>query len=288
MLRSMTAFGRSESTHEWGVLVWEVRSVNHRYLECGVRLPDELRALEPQVRERVGSRVRRGKVECALRWRREAAASVEIEVNQALAESVLKACQLLEEPMMNAQRISAMDILRWPGVVKEPEIDMQPVQQAVMSELDAVLDDFVAAREREGAQIRDLLLTRCDTIETLIGEQRARNPQAYERWKEKLLARLAEIDAEPDQGRLEQELVYVAQKMDVDEELDRLAAHVAELRRVTGLDEPVGRRLDFLMQEFNRESNTLGSKSTDAETTQNAIDLKVLIEQMREQIQNLE
>ncbi len=288
MLRSMTAFGRRESTHAWGSLAWEVRSVNHRYLETSVRMPDELRMLEAAVRDRVAARVRRGKVECTLRWKRENLSQEALQVNDALAQSVIKACHALEGYMMNAARLSPIDVLRWPGVVREPEQDLQPVQKAVLDDFEAVLDDFVATREREGEKIREMLGTRNEAVGRLVAEQRDRSPAALQRLREKLLARLAEVDVQADPNRLEQELVFLAQKMDVDEELDRLQTHVGELARILDLDEPVGRRLDFLMQEFNRESNTLGSKSTDAETTQTAIDLKVLIEQMREQIQNLE
>ena len=288
MLRSMTAFGRREATLDWGTLSWEVRSVNHRYLETSVRLPEELRMLETQVRERVSQRVRRGKVECTLRIRSETRVAGELRVNEPLAESVIKACHELESFMMNAARLSPIEVLRWPGVVSEPEQDVQPLQQAALQTLEDVFDDFVASREREGEQIKLMLVTRCDGVETLLAKQREHAPYAFERWKEKLLTRLADIDGEADPGRLEQEMVIVAQKMDVEEELDRLQTHLGEMRRILELDEPVGRRLDFLMQEFNRESNTLGSKSADSQTTQTAIDLKVLIEQMREQIQNLE
>ena len=288
MLRSMTAFGRCETAFDWGTLSWEVRAVNHRYLETNVRLPEELRSLEARVRERVGQRVGRGKVECALRFRLTTSSSTELQIDSQLAEAVIKACDSVEDLTMNAARLSAMDILRWPGVVVEPERDLQPLQEAALQTLEEVLDDFVASREREGEQIKQMLATRCDGIEALVAKQRVNAPKAFERWKEKLMARLADIDGDADPGRLEQEMVFVAQKMDVEEELDRLQSHVVEMRRILELDEPVGRRLDFLMQEFNRESNTLGSKSNDTETTQTAIDLKVLIEQMREQIQNLE
>ncbi len=288
MLRSMTAFGRCESTFDWGTLSWEVRSVNHRYLETGVRLPEELRSLETRIRERIAQRVKRGKVECALRIKQGANTVSELQIDKRLAESVIKACHSIEQHMMNAARLSAIDVLRWPGVVIDPEQDLQPLQEAAMQALDEVLDDFVASREREGEQIKQTLQARCDSIEALVVKQREHAPHAFERWKEKLLARLADIGGDPDSGRLEQEMVIAAQKMDVEEELDRLHAHIGEARRILSLDEPVGRRLDFLMQEFNRESNTLGSKSNDAQTTQTAIDLKVLIEQMREQIQNLE
>jgi uncharacterized protein (TIGR00255 family) len=288
MLRSMTAFGRCESAFDWGSLSWEVRSVNHRYLETNVRLPEELRTLEARVRERVAQRVRRGKVECVLRIRHATTSIAELQIDERLAKSVVKGCHSLESFMMNAARLSPIDVLRWPGVVLEPEQDLQPLQEAALHALEEVLDDFVASREREGEQIKQMLVSRCDSIHALVAKQREHAPLAFERWKEKLLARLADIDNDADSGRLEQEMVIVAQKLDVEEELDRLQTHIGEMRRVLELDEPVGRRLDFLMQEFNRESNTLGSKSNDAETTQTTIDLKVLIEQMREQIQNLE
>ncbi len=288
MIRSMTAFARRELEGPWGQLTWELRSVNHRYLEVTVRLPEDLRSLEPKVRERAGQRLGRGKLECNLRFRPAALQSTDIELDAEALRQVVGAAGTVADAVANPAAINRLELLRWPGVVKEPEKDTAPILEQALQLLDQALNELVETREREGAQIRELLATRCDAMGDLVAEQRARMPGVRAKVREKLLARLAELQAQPDQDRLEQELVYLAQKMDVDEELDRLDGHIAEVRRVLERDEPVGRRLDFLMQEFNREANTLGSKSADPDTTKTAVELKVLIEQMREQVQNVE
>lgn len=284
----MTAFARVSGEIPEAELTWELRSVNHRYLETFVRLPEELRGLEPQVRERVNARLGRGKVECVLRCRWSSQLVNAIEVDDERLEALLGACRTVETRSAEARSPGVVELLRWPGVVREPEPDTAPVQALALSLLDQALDQLVATREREGQQIRELLLARLDGVEAQVERARRRLPEIRDRIRQKLEARLAELQADVDRDRLEQELVFLAQKMDVDEELDRLSGHVAETRRVLERDEPVGRRLDFLMQEFNREANTLGSKSADGETTAIAVELKVLIEQMREQVQNVE
>lgn len=288
MIRSMTAFARSERRGEWGQLTWELRSVNHRYLEVSLRFPEELRSLEQVVRERVSARIRRGKVECNLRFRPDPAATPEIVLNGEYLDRLLQACGGVEGRLPRAAPVNPVDLLRWPGVVSEAERDLGAVMEEALAGLDAALAEMVATREREGEQIAGWLLSRCEAIDTQAAEVRERLPAIRDRLRERMLSRLAEIAVEADPGRLEQELALQAQKMDVDEELDRLSGHVAEVRRVLTRDEPVGRRLDFLMQELNREANTLGSKSVDADTTRAAVELKVLIEQMREQVQNAE
>ncbi|MGA7802496.1 MAG: YicC/YloC family endoribonuclease [Gammaproteobacteria bacterium] len=288
MIRSMTAFARSERRGEWGQLTWELRSVNHRYLEVSLRFPEELRSLEQVVRERVSARIRRGKVECNLRFRPDPAATPEIVLNGEYLDRLLQACGGVEGRLPRAAPVNPVDLLRWPGVVSEAERDLGAVMEEALAGLDAALAEMVATREREGEQIAGWLLSRCEAIDTQAVEVRERLPAIRDRLRERMLSRLAEIAVEADPGRLEQELALQAQKMDVDEELDRLSGHVAEVRRVLTRDEPVGRRLDFLMQELNREANTLGSKSVDADTTRAAVELKVLIEQMREQVQNAE
>ncbi len=288
MIRSMTAFARRELEGPWGQLTWELRSVNHRYLEVTVRLPEDLRSLEPKVRERAGQRLGRGKLECNLRFRPAALQSTDIELDAEALRQVVGAAGTVADAVANPAAINPLELLRWPGVVKEPEKDTAPILEQALELLDQALTELVETREREGAQIRELLATRCDAMAGLVADQRARMPGVRDKVRDKLLAKLAELQAQPDQDRLEQELVYLAQKMDVDEELDRLDGHITEVRRVLERDEPVGRRLDFLMQEFNREANTLGSKSADPDTTRTAVELKVLIEQMREQVQNAE
>jgi uncharacterized protein (TIGR00255 family) len=288
MIRSMTAFARTDGEQAGADLTWELRSVNHRYLEMFVRLPDELRALEPLVRERVTARLGRGKLECVLRCRWTAEQKAALELDQDRVRAVLDACREIETRSAEATSPGVMDLLRWPGVVREPEPDTGAVQAYALTLLSQALDELVATREREGEKIKALLSARLDGIEQQVSKARQRLPEVRQAIREKLETRLAELLEKVDNDRLEQELVLLAQKMDVDEELDRLEGHVTETRRVLERDEPVGRRLDFLMQEFNREANTLGSKSADSETTAVAVELKVLIEQMREQVQNVE
>jgi uncharacterized protein (TIGR00255 family) len=288
MIRSMTAFARVAGERAGADLTWELRSVNHRYLEAFVRLPEELRAMEPLVRERVNARLGRGKLECALRCRWASRQDGALELDQDRIKALLEACREIETRSAEAGSPGVMDLLRWPGVVREPQPDTGAAQEQALALLDEALDELVATREREGAQIKTLLAARLDGIEQQVSRARERLPEVRARIREKLHARVAELLEKVDNDRLEQELVMLAQKMDVDEELDRIGTHVAETRRVLERDEPVGRRLDFLMQEFNREANTLGSKSADSETTAVSVELKVLIEQMREQVQNVE
>ncbi|MCB1754733.1 MAG: YicC family protein [Gammaproteobacteria bacterium] len=289
MLRSMTAYGRKESSGEWGTLTWEIRSVNHRYLDIALRLPEELRAIEPDVREAIAARLKRGKLEVSLRLRGSEKIGGALKYRHDLAQQVIAACRELENTeMRNHALVNPIDVLRWPGVVGQEEVDYKPVQQAAMELLKQVLDDYIESREREGEKIAAMLTRRCGDISEIVKKVRQLRPQMLERLREKWLARLADIDVQVDPARLEQEIVLAAQKLDVDEELDRLDAHVSELHDVLKRKEPVGRRLDFLIQEFNREANTLGSKSSDSETTALSVDLKVLIEQMREQVQNVE
>jgi uncharacterized protein (TIGR00255 family) len=288
MIRSMTAFARVDGHITGAELAWELRSVNHRYLEAFVRLPDELRSMEPLVRERINARLKRGKLECVLRcsWLAEQAGTLELDTDRITA--VLEACREIEKRSAEARSPGVVELLRWPGVVREPQPDTGAAQQQALELLDQALDELIATREREGEQIHSHILARLDGVEQQVQRVQARLPDVRDRMREKLESRILQLQVEVDHDRLEQELAYLAQKMDVDEELERLKSHVAETRRVLQRDEPVGRRLDFLMQEFNREANTLASKSADSETTTAAVELKVLIEQMREQVQNVE
>lgn len=287
MIKSMTAFGRREVSEQYGQLVCELRAVNHRYLELFIRLPDELRALEMSMREKIGKKLKRGKIECVLRYK-PADEVADIEIDGRLSAAVISACEKINSQIQNSAAISAIEVLRWPGVVSQQECDPGPLQKAAMELLDETLADFVATREREGELTEKMILDRCQTIAGIVVEQRVHRPTVMQRLRDRLQQKLDELNVEPDQQRLEQELVFAAQKLDVDEELDRLEAHITEVKKVLQRNEPVGRRLDFLMQELNREANTLGSKSQDAATTSSSVDLKVLIEQMREQVQNIE
>ncbi len=286
MIRSMTAFASGERATPWGVLACELRSVNHRFLETGLRLSDELRALEPLLRERVAARVQRGKLDLALRLRApESTAS--LVVNEALLGQLGELATKLDGQFPGL-RVEFTQLLQVPGVMQVQAADSEALQAEALSLLDEVLDGFVAAREREGAKLATAIAERVDGIERIAAQVRELIPAIREGQRTKLAARLADLPHPVDPGRAEQELVLWLQKLDVDEELDRLGSHIAEIRRILAQREPVGRRLDFLLQEFNREANTLGSKSVDARTSAAAVELKVLIDQVREQVQNIE
>lgn len=286
MIRSMTAFASAERTAEWGTLACELRAVNHRYLELSLRLPDELRAFEPLIRERVAARVQRGKLDLGMRLRGTTATG-ELRLNEALLDRLAHLSRQCQE-RMSGLRVDFVELLRYPGLVEQAEIDPDALRDAVLALLDTVLDEFTRAREREGVKLADAMRERVDGIAAIAAQVREWLPDIRQALRARLDARLAELKLPLEPGRVEQELVLNLQKIDVDEELDRLDAHVGEARRVLGLRDAVGRRLDFLMQEFNREANTLGSKSADSETTRISVELKVLIEQMREQVQNVE
>ena len=287
MIRSMTAFASAERATPWGTVACELRAVNHRFLELGVRAPEELRALEPAVRERVSAKAQRGKMELSLRFRGEVASAGELRVNLPLLGR-LADLALDCEARFPRMHVEFTELLRFPGVVETAEVDQAGLQQAALVVIDETIDEFCRAREREGAKLAAMMRERLDGIEAITGQIKQWLPEIRASLRGRLDAKLGELKPPLEPGRLEQELVLWLQKLDVDEELDRLASHVVEARRVLGLKEAVGRRLDFLMQEFNREANTLGSKSVDARTTQAAVELKVLIEQLREQVQNLE
>ena len=287
MIKSMTGFARKDSQQPWGSLVWELRSLNHRYLELSLRLPEELRVLETTVREKIGQSLSRGKVECSLRFSRHPGALCETQLNPKQAERFMQLHRQARELTNDSSSLRAMDLLRWPGVVEEGEADLEPIKILAVQLLEQSLAQLVGNREREGSSLKGIVQTRCHAISAIVDNMRERLPAIRNRLRERLTSRLQDIDIEVDAARLEQELVLQLQKIDVDEELDRLQTHV-EVLDVLDRDEPVGRRLDFLMQELNREANTLGSKSVAVESTGASVDLKVLIEQMREQIQNIE
>jgi uncharacterized protein (TIGR00255 family) len=289
MIASMTGFARRETTGPWGTLVCELRSVNHRFLEAGFRLPDELRSAEGELRARLAKQLRRGKVDCTVSYRRAQGASNTLEVDPAALERVLAAVKVVSRSQLASDSVSALEVLRWPGVLREESNSSgEELLAAGYAVFGATLDELVAARAREGARLRELLEQRCQGLEALVKAVRARLPEVQARVRARLNERVAELAASVDPERMEQELAIILQRLDVDEELERLTGHIEEVRRVIGGAEPAGRRLDFLMQELNRESNTLSSKSQDLETTRAAVDMKVLIEQMREQVQNAE
>ncbi|MCC4597177.1 YicC family protein [Xanthomonas campestris pv. phormiicola] len=286
MIRSMTAFAGAERITPWGTLGCELRSVNHRFLEVGVRLPEELRALEPQLRERLAARVSRGKLDLMLRLRAPEAAQA-LAVNEPLVEQLAVLAQRLGARFPQLQ-VQFADLLQLPGVLQGQAVDPAALQAQALELLDAVVAEFVAAREREGGKLAAAIVERVDAVERVAAEVKQLIPAIRDGQRAKLAARLADLPHPVDPGRAEQELVLWLQKLDVDEELDRLDSHIKEIRRVLRQPEPAGRRLDFLMQEFNREANTLGSKSVDSRTSNAAVELKVLIDQIREQVQNLE
>lgn len=288
MIKSMTAFARESCTGQFGELTWELRSVNHRFLEPHLRLPEELRPLEPAVRERLSAALSRGKVDCALRYVPAADAVSQLRVNTPFVEQLLAAAKEVATLVGRPAEPTPLDLLRWPGVLMEQERDLDEVTNAALESLDRAIETLIVTREREGARLRDLLRDRCDRLQESVARVRERMPMVIAGVRQRLADRLEELRGELDPGRLEQEMALVASRLDVDEEMDRLQTHVAEVRDVIERDQPVGRRLDFLMQELNREANTLGSKSADVESTREAVEMKVLIEQMREQIMNLE
>lgn len=290
MIRSMTAFASAERATPWGTLGCELRSVNHRFLEVAVRTPEDLRVFEPLLRERVASRVSRGKLDLVLRLRAPEGESG-LQVNPARVRE-LGALAIELSAQFPGLHTQFTDLVQFPGVLQTPSADPAELQAHALALLDAVLDEFVAAREREGGKLAAVIAERIDGIAGIAADTRALMPQIRTGQRAKLQARLDELmqgaNVALDAGRVEQEFVLWLQKLDVDEELDRLDAHVSEARRVLKLREAVGRRLDFLLQEFNREANTLGSKSVDARSSAAAVELKVLIDQVREQIQNIE
>jgi uncharacterized protein (TIGR00255 family) len=288
MMLSMTAFSRQQLEGDWGSLTWEIRSVNHRYLEASVRLPESLRSLEASVRDRLRKRLARGKVECQLRFIAAAPEQGDLALNEALIERLLEANKSISAKLGGPTDLNSIDILRWPGVVSEQSLDTDKLESQALDLFDKALDDLIANRQREGEAMQAMLLERLEGIDEIVKAVRTRMPEILAAQRQNLEDKIADLKAEVDANRLEAEVALLAQKADVAEELDRLDSHLAECARVIAAKGPKGRRLDFLMQELNREANTLSSKSIVADTTLSAVELKVLIEQMREQIQNIE
>jgi uncharacterized protein (TIGR00255 family) len=284
----MTGFARESAEFPIGTLTWEIRAVNHRYLDVQFKLPEDLRPKEQVFRQQASSSLGRGKIECALYFRRAFDQDSEMQINTDLVELIGHRISDLTAKLPNVAAVNPIEILRWPGVVQQSELDVEPLFAEAGQLLDKALAAIGEMRSNEGARIGEMLETRCAEIAAIAKSVRARMPEVLDAARAKQKERLANLDVEADPARLEVELALLATKIDVDEELDRLDSHLVEIRDALKAKQPVGRRLDFLMQELNREANTLGSKSADTETTKAAVDLKVLIEQMREQIQNVE
>jgi len=288
MIFSMTAFARRQLDEDWGSLIWEIRSVNHRYLENSIRLPDMLRSLEPAIRDAVRKKLSRGKVECQLRYQPGQQLEEQLHLNSGLIGRLGEASQTVQQLTGDAQKLTVAEILRWPGVILERDTNIEELEEKALQLFNTAIDELLTNRNREGEELGRMIEQRLQGISDIVSEVRSLMPEIMQRQRANIIARLDELKPELDANRLEQELVLLAQKSDVDEELDRLDSHVKEVSRILKASGQKGRRLDFLMQELNREANTLSSKSVVAETTRNAVELKVLIEQMREQIQNIE
>ncbi len=288
MMLSMTAFSRQQLEQDWGSLTWEIRSVNHRYLETSFRLPEAFRSLENAVREIARKQLNRGKVECQLRYQVVESSQSELQLNNELVLKLMHANSEIQDLAGTSSPLSSMELLRWPGVIMDRQIDFKVLQSEALQLFEKALDDLVASREWEGESLKGLLVQRIKSIREIVSNVREKMPDILKKQRQSLLDKLQDLQAEIEPTRLEQEIALLAQKADVDEELDRLDSHLNEVERVIGTKGQKGRRLDFLMQELNREANTLSSKAIVVETTMGAVELKVLIEQMREQIQNVE
>jgi len=284
----MTAFARGQSETHWGQLTWELRSVNHRYLEISLKLPEEQRAFEPQFRDAITTRLKRGRVDGVLRFQATERLDNDAQVDESAAVRLVEMAKRVEQLVPAAEGLRTIDVLRWPGVLSGTEIDADGLAKEAMRLLNQTLDELGDARKREGGRLKNTILQRLDSVDEVLATVRTYLPDAAAAYRQRLEERVAELREKVDPTRLEQEVVLFMQRTDVEEELDRLEVHVGESRRVIHSSAPVGRRLDFLMQELNREANTLGAKAVDTRITAASVDLKVLIEQMREQVQNIE
>ena len=288
MLKSMTAFARVEQNHPIGNFVWELRSINHRYLEVNFRLVEELRSAEFDLRKIIQSKVSRGKIDCTFRLRPTVDSEINLCINEKLLDSLLQQARKLQEQVPEAGGLNPVELLSWPGVTEQNQIDQVELSKTAKILFEQSLTSLIENRGLEGDRMRELIVQRGVQLKELVKTVRARRPEVLAAIRTKITSRIEDLQVETDQNRLEQELVFITQKLDVEEELDRLDSHLQELDSVVNNNQPVGRRLDFLMQELNREANTLSSKSADIVTTQAAVDMKVFIEQMREQVQNIE
>ena len=287
MIHSMTAFARHEVKGDWGNAVWEIRSVNQRFLETYFRLPEQFRGIEPVLRERFRKQLNRGKVECNLRFNAKASDKNNLTLNKALAEQLIQHAGWINEQTLNSQ-LNPVEIMRWPGVMEAEEADMSVIQTEILTGFDIALKDFISARASEGENLKVMIEQRLDAISSEADKVQTFMPEIIEWQRKRIIDKFTDASIDLDSTRVEQDLVLLAQKMDVAEELDRLNSHVSETQKILKKGGAQGRRLDFMMQEFNREANTLGSKSINTDITASAVELKVLIEQMREQIANIE
>lgn len=288
MILSMTAFSRGQSQGEWGNLICEIRSINHRFIEIGVHLPEILRPLEMQVREVVRKYLKRGKIELNLRYQASSNQQGLITLNTSLAKEVISACEVLTSLLANPAPIQPTDLLRFPGIIETQQTNFQILETQVLPLVTATIKDLMSARRREGQELAQTLLVRVDAIDLELNKIAEQYPHTLEELQNKLTKRFLDAKIELDPNRLEQEMLIFAQKLDIAEEIERTKTHLKEMRRVLLEGGSVGRRLDFLLQELNRETNTIGSKSIDAHITHLAVEIKVLIEQIREQVQNIE
>ena len=288
MIHSMTAYGRVENSEGQNSISCEIRSVNHRYSEISIRLPEELRPLEQKIRDHISGKIKRGKIECNIRIEKHNAYNEALSINQDLLKNIIEASKRINSDLSTSVPLDSLDLLRWPGVLEKSTLDVKEIDKLLFPLVNEAIDIVVDTRQREGEKIKKMLTDRCTKIKEIINNVQKQIPDILKNYRKKLTQRVQEISDEIDNDRLEQELLFLSQKADIEEEIDRLGAHVDEVVRVIDRKEPVGRRLDFLMQEMNRESNTLGSKSNHIYTSNASVELKVVIEQMREQIQNIE
>ncbi len=288
MIKSMTAYGQAERSGALGTATCEIRSVNHRYLEMAIRLPEELRLFEQTIRDRISKQLKRGKVDCNIRFEQRENLQAPLPVNQARLAKIIATIERTNAQVTSPAPINALELLNWPGVLAKDMPDPETMGDALLDLVDKALAAVVDTRQREGDKIKTMIQERSQSAKKIVTRVRAQMPAILDDIRVKLTLRVQALDAELDHNRLEQELLFLSQKMDIAEEMDRLDAHIDEVQSVLDRNEPVGRRLDFLMQEMHREANTLSSKSAHLNTTNAAVDLKVLIEQMREQVQNIE
>jgi len=284
MTKSMTAFARSESGH----ISWEIRSVNHRYLEVGVKVPDAFRSLETGLRNKLKARLNRGKIDCQLRIGHSQASEASLSIDEKLLEDLTGALATIIPKLETVAPVNPLEVLKWPGILSEPTEDEESIKRTVVELFDTALAQLIEMRSSEGAELRKIILEKLADLRSIVEQAATEAPIISARQRDKMISKLNDLKIEADPGRIEQELVIMAQKSDVAEELDRLNTHIEEVSATLDSKEAVGRRLDFLMQELNREANTLSSKAVATNTTIQAVELKVTIEQMREQIQNIE
>ena len=284
----MTAYGRVENSEGQNSISCEIRSVNHRYSEISIRLPEELRPLEQKIRDHISGKIKRGKIECNIRIEKHNAYDESLSINQDLLKNIIEAAKRINSDLSTSAPLDSLDLLRWPGVLEKSTLDVEEIGKLLFPLVNEAIDIVIDTRQREGEKIKKMLTDRCTKIKEIISNVKKQIPDILKNYRKKLTQRVQEISDELDNDRLEQELLFLSQKADIEEEIDRLGAHVDEVVRVIDRKEPIGRRLDFLMQEMNRESNTLGSKSNHIYTSNASVELKVVIEQMREQIQNIE